>query len=169
MEKINLGRVEVIFREASPNRSGQTVESRPQMLSLEEAQKLAGFKIWQPTSLPFSDLEIVQVLVISLPQSDKVINTILKYKDNSQHWIAIEQRPIPDEKEGKRQVFIAHEIWKETVQNRPVAFYTHSVKASDHANGQVNILHSLWEYEDSLIDLQSAELTTEQQRHIILS
>lgn len=169
MERINLGRIEIVARAISPDRRGssdppQHIRVPTRIVSLEEARELAGFRIWQPRNLPLPGLELAHVQLVVADSSGPVIGTILKYRESSNRWMVVEQRLIAAVHGAK--VTIPFIMWEGEVGDRPAAFFTHTVGAQNQPDGQISILHCLWEHHDSLMELQGPWLSPEEMAQI---
>jgi hypothetical protein len=163
MEEIDLGNIKVISRTDLPGqRQPSQDQFRPQAVSLEEAQGLANFEIWQPAYLPSSRWELVQVLVAIPSKSQQATTTTLKYKEDAIHWLIVEQTPVPQAIGEKPKVVIPFPMWEENIGNCPTAFFTHTIQAQNQPNGQLSLLSCLWEHQGFLMGLEAPGLSPEE-------
>ena len=168
MEKINLGRIEVFFRQDSPvfeqrsatNRSGV---SEVRTVTLEEAEQTAGWKLWQPTHLPFAGMELDKVQILD---PDGAVDTaVLKYKRDSTRWLVIRQQRIRESSDIRR-IPIPFPLREGVVNNRPAAFFNHAVTATEQPGGQLELLCCYWEHGDFLMELKGPHLSEQVARQI---
>jgi hypothetical protein len=119
-------------------------------------QALTTFKIWQPKYLPSLAWELVDARATMAAPTDvqRVISTFLRYREGQTHWFAIEQSPIF----GEQKVGIPFPLSQGAVGSQTAACFNHTVMA-EQFGGSLTILHCLWEYGDSLMEIQSPWLS----------
>lgn len=168
MDKINLGRVEVFFREGSPDPQPRSAPNRsgrlePRTVTLEEAQQIAGWKVWQPAYLPFGDMKLDKVHITG---TDAALDSVvLKYKRDSAHWLVIRQQLIR-ESSTVRRIPVPFPLRETVVNGHPAALFNHAVTATDLPGGQLGLLCCNWEHEDFLMELEAPYLSDQAAKQI---
>lgn len=142
------------------------MQTRAPTISFATAQKLTGLKIWQPAHLPSPtwQLEYVRPYTVTWSQTPQVVSILLKYRESATRWLVIEQRPLPSSsvEETYLKMVIPYEMWEGEIGNHPAAFFNHSVKALDEPDGQLRVLHGLWEHEGFVMEIQAPRLSQEE-------
>lgn len=159
MPEIILGDTVVVSDESPTQHQGPSagVPGKVQIVSLEQASTLAGFKIWQPTHLPSPGLALDRVGVATATGTPQVVTTFLKYRETALRWLVLHQRPIVKAAHGPGRWTVPAAIRGGHVGARPAAFYDLAVAASDLPGGQLTIACCLWEHGGFLMDLQAPQ------------
>jgi hypothetical protein len=173
MATITLGQVTVNTNPAaqiattSPTPNGQKPHIASQPTTLEQAQQLADFPIWQPRCRP-AVLELAQVyqLVLVVPAlhrldisalaARRIVGTVLHYRHTSSRWLVLQQIRLGAE---QRQLEMPRAAWEGTIRGRPAAFFTQDVPIQSSPTQQRSILKCLWEHQGFLLELQGPNLS----------
>lgn len=156
--EISLGKSKVVFREKSSNlkhdSASYSKEVEPKIVAtLEEAQQVARFEIWQPTLLPFSGITLEKVILLFPMEGTYVIS---KYSNSLGNWMIIRQQPLVT---NLQIIPIPFPIRETKVAGRSAALFDSRVTATNQPTGQLTLTHCLWEYKDFLMEFEAPFLS----------
>lgn len=159
MDKVNLGRIEVIYRPDAADQSSQVSSGSvhkiwPQPISPSEVESRVGFNILRPGMHPWPGMQLVGVNAWVDPESD-VSGIVSKYKADSAQWMAIRQTSIGRASRSS----VPYVLSEVKVGGQPAALFRIIVPASAHPGGQLTIVHLWWEYQDFFMNLESPQLS----------
>lgn len=164
MKRIQLGQVTYVSNPDMSNQSKsgateKTFEVVERKVSLTDAQRAAGFPIYQPTFLPSPALQLVQVYqsVLVTSNSEQTIGVTLKYRQAPTQWLVVEQRVA----KGFSEIETPYDIREGLVQGRPAVLFGFDISAQGESSGRLTLLTCVFEQGDFLFEIHGPHLTTE--------
>jgi hypothetical protein len=125
------------------------------VVTLEEAQRIVGFKIWQPTFFPFLRITLEKAILLNPAEGTCVIS---KYRNDSGNWMVVRQQPLAT---SLQTIPVPFPITERRIAGRPAVFFNHTVTATSEPAGQLQLICCLWEHEGYLMELEAPYVSEE--------